>query len=279
MWFRVQSVMVLIHAAMVLAIGLLALSGTAIGQEPARSEFYCDDRGLGHWFYCRTEVEEEDEAAENVATPDPSEMTRAELLETAEAFRQRLEEQRLLAVYAPTRENVMEYQQLQWQATSRAATFSDHWRRNTWGNSELDYTVQRPVAQYARHAWLDERGDELSQTLSNMSDNYGLFYFYRSDCPYCQRFSPVLRGFADQFGVEVRAISVDGGPMDDFPNARRDEGQFARLLQGQPAVVPAVLLLNTETNEPQWITFGLISGQELAERIFVSITREVGEDY
>ena len=43
--------------------------------------------------------------------------------------------------------------------------------------------------------------------------------------------------------------------------------------------MPAVLLLNTETNEPQWITFGLVSGQELAERIFVSMTREVGEDY
>ncbi len=279
MSFRVQSVMVLIQAALVLAVGWLALGAPAHSQELARSEFYCGDRELGHWFYCRPEVEEEEDTATSMAEPDPSQMSRAEMLESAEAFRQRLEEQRLLAVYAPTRENVMEYQELQWQATARAATFSDQWRRNTWGNSELDYTVQRPVAQYARHAWLDERGEEVSQSLSNMSDSYGLFYFYRSDCPYCQRFSPVLRGFADRFGVEVRAVSVDGGPMADFPNARPDEGQFARLLQGQPAVVPAVMLLNTETNEPQWITFGLISGQELAERIFVSMTREVGEDY
>jgi len=253
-------------------------SAPSLAQEREGEGFYCGDRDLGHWFYCRSEEPADEEPAE-AATPDPDEQSRAELLESAEAFRQRLEEQRLLAVWHPTEENVMEYQRMQWEATARSATFSDQWRRNTWGNSELDYTVRRPVAQYARHEWLDQRGEEMAASLANMSDSYGLFYFYRSDCPYCQRFSPVLRGFADRFGVEVRAVSVDGGPMADFPNARRDEGQFARLLEGQDAVVPAVLLLNTQTNEPQWITFGLISGQELAERVFVSMTREVGEDY
>lgn len=268
------------QAALAGMITLCMVGSAGHAQSHARGEqneqFYCGERSLGHWFYCRTEEEEE---AEPQAAADPSTMSRSQLLESAEEFRQRLEEQRLLAVWAPTQENVQAYQEMQWQATMRAATFSDQWRRNTWGNSELDYTVQRPVAQYARHEWLDQRGLEMDDALEHMSDNYGLFYFFRSDCPYCQRFSPVLRGFADRYGVEVRAISVDGGPMPSFPGARRDEGQFARLLAGQPAVVPAVLLLNTETNEPQWITFGLVSGQELAERIFVSMTREVGEDY
>ena len=64
-----------------------------------------------------------------------------------------------------------------------------------------------------------------------------------------------------------------------FPDARPDTGQFSRLLQGRQAVVPAVLLLDVETDTPHWITFGLISGQELAERIFVTMTREPGEDF
>tara|TARA_R110000744_G_scaffold91550_1_gene177550 strand:- start:74100 stop:74921 length:822 start_codon:yes stop_codon:yes gene_type:complete len=264
------------RALFIASLAALAAAGPneAIGQ--GEDDRYCGSQNLGHWFYCHPP---QDEAERDPEASDTAQMTREAVLESAEAFRQRLEEQRLLAVWAPTQENVMTYQQMQWEATVRAATFSDQWRRNTWGNSQLDYTVQRPVAQYARHEWLDQRGAEMTEALAHMSDEYGLFYFYRSDCPFCQRFSPVLRAFADHYGAEVRAISVDGGPMPDFPGARTDAGQFQQLLAGQPAVVPAVLLLNTQTNEAEWITFGLISGQDLADRIFVTMTREVGEDY
>lgn len=265
-------------SAAVCAASIVALSAVAAPAAGADEgdDLYCAERSLGQWFYCRSpEPEPEDEQTPAAPPPRTDEQLEAE----AEEFRQELERARLLATYAPTAERVAHYQQLQWQATERAALFADHWRRNTWSDASLDYTTIRPVAQYAKHEWTDQRREEMTDDLADMSDSYGLFYFYRSDCPYCQRFSPVLRDFADRFGVEVKAVSVDGGPMPDFPNAERDQGQFQRLLEGRQSVVPAVLLLNTETRTPHWITFGLISGEELAERIFVTMSREPGEDF
>ena len=263
-------------AAMTFVAGFPATAQTPF---ETGSRFYCGDRDLGHWFYCSRPEPEEEEERPDVTMPPPALSSREEELERARTYVQEIEEARLIAAYNPTPENVLYYQRLQYDMTERSAMFTDRWRRNTWSDAALDYTTERPMAQYARHEWLDQRSAEIEQDLADLSDQYGLFYFYRSDCPYCQRFSPVLRAFADRYGVEVRAISVDGGPMPDFPGARRDTGQFERLLQGRSSVVPAVLLLDVETDTPHWITFGLISGQELAERIFVTMSREVGEDF
>lgn len=269
-------------AARAVCVLVLAFSGlapvSAIAGE--RDDLYCAERGLGHWFYCtrpepEAEVEEQAEAA-----PPARPMSEEEaLLAEAEAFQRRLDELRLLAAYAPTEERVRTYQAMQWRAMEGAALFSDYWRRNVWSDPALDYSVRRPVAQYARSEWIDQRSMEMTADLAGLSERYGLFYFYRSDCPYCARFSPVLRYFADSHGVEVRAVSVDGGPSPEFPDARLDTGQFELLLGGREAVVPAVMLLNTETNTTHWVSFGAISGQELAQRIFVTMSREPGEDY
>ena len=257
----------------------MASPASAQVREPERSGLYCG-RDLGHWFYCsRPEPESEEELEPTAAPATPIPATREQVLEEAQAYVAELENARLTAAYSPTPENVRYYQELQYDATERAAVYTDHWRRNVWSDASLDYTTRRPMAQFANHTFVDERAAEMETDLANLSDDYGLFYFYRSDCPYCQRFSPVLRAFADRYGVEVRAISVDGGPMPDFPNATLDRGEFARLLEGRESVVPAVLLLDTATNTPHWVTFGLISGQELAERIFVTMSREVGEDF
>jgi conjugal transfer pilus assembly protein TraF len=265
--------------AAVLAAAPMAGPTGAQSREPVASGLYCG-RDLGHWFYCSRPAPEPDAQREEAVSPAAAiRATREQTLQDAKAYVAELEHARLIAAYSPTPENVRYYQELQYDATERAAVYTDHWRRNVWSDASLDYTTRRPMAQFANHTFVDERAAEMTTDLANLADQAGLFYFYRSDCPYCQRFSPVLRGFADRYGVEVRAISVDGGPMPDFPNATPDRGEFARLLEGRQSVVPAVLLLDTETGTPHWITFGLISGQELAERIFVTMSREVGEDF
>jgi conjugal transfer pilus assembly protein TraF len=64
-----------------------------------------------------------------------------------------------------------------------------------------------------------------------------LFFFYRSDCPYCHAFAPTLAAFQARHGIQVVAISVDGGPLPGFPNARPDNGIATTLKVSQ---VPAV---------------------------------------
>ena len=254
--------------------------GSSAAQPSEGDALYCEKRSLGTWFYCETPEPEEPEPAPEIAPPTLPPLTSEEmLLQDAKAFQQAVEDARMLAVYDPTPARVEHYQFMQAQAVYKATMFADHWRRNTRGNPDLDYTTRRPVATYAKQTWMDVRRDEREQVLADLSKEYALVYFFEGTCPYCQRFAPVLKRFSEKYGVHIKAVSVDGLGNQHFPNAERDQGQFTTLLAGQRRVVPAVMLYHRETKAPTWLTFGLVSQEELAERIFVTMARPVGEDY
>jgi len=63
-----------------------------------------------------------------------------------------------------------------------------------------------------------------------------------------------------------RAISVDGGPMPGFPQARTDNGIATALKVAQ---VPAVFLAQPLTGKITPIGFGVLSESQLLERIAV----------
>ena len=96
-----------------------------------------------------------------------------------------------------------------------------------------------------------------------------LFFFYRSDCPYCHAFAPTLAAFQARHGIQVVAISVDGGPLPSFPNARPDNGIATALKVSQ---VPAVFLAQPFTGRITPIGFGVLSESQLLERLAIVST-------
>ncbi|MEM9838017.1 MAG: conjugal transfer protein TraF [Pseudomonadota bacterium] len=259
-------------ALAVLAFLVLA-APPASGQERAPDGFYCDQRKLGRYFYCRPPEGKKDEQSADLSTARiPT--ARAEV----DAIQAELEELRAEAVLRPTTASVSAYIRFQREQLDRASTFSDVWRRALWADPSLDYNLQRPVSGYAKRAWLDGRKEERAEALAALSERYGLFYFYAASCFACQEFSPVLRAFADRHDLTVKAVSVDGGPSAEFPDAVRDSGQMARMgLGGAPT--PSLVLFDTQTRAVTPVAFGLVSQAELEDRIFVLTRTEAGKDY
>jgi conjugal transfer pilus assembly protein TraF len=93
-----------------------------------------------------------------------------------------------------------------------------------------------------------------------------LFFFFRGDCPYCHAFAPTLEAFQARHGIRVVAISVDGGSMPGFPDARRDNGIATTLKVTQ---VPAIYLAQPFTGTITPIGFGVLSETQLVERIAI----------
>lgn len=246
-------------------------------QEPLADTLYCAERNLGRHFYC--------DRAESRALSDP-EMIEAvysgppapTALEEVAAIRAQLEELRAEAVLRPTPENVVAYIRFQRQQLDRASVFSDVWRRALWTDPSLDYTLERPVSGVSKHVWLDSRKEDRGAALAALNERYGLFYFYAASCSACIEFSPILKAFADRYGIAVKAVSVDGGPNVHFPDAVPDAGRMARLgLAGAPT--PTVVLFDTQTKSITPVASGLVAGSELEERIFVLTRIEPGEDF
>ena len=75
-----------------------------------------------------------------------------------------------------------------------------------------------------------------------------------------------LAAFQVRHGIQVVAISVDGGPLPSFPNTRPDNGIATALKVSQ---VPAVFLAQPFTGKISPIGFGVLSESQLMERIAV----------
>lgn len=291
--------------ALALAAGVGPASAQQVRPDNASAEEYCR-RDLGMWFYCQRP---EPPAEEQPATASPALAPAAVPPEVAELeeYQRRLEQARQVAVWRPTPETVEEYYRLQQVALEKGGLFADHFRRLVWTTPELDYTLERPVMEVAKHGWTDDRLADRDLFLRGVSDKVGLFYVYRGSCGACTIASPIVRAFADRYGVTVRAVSADGAPNQHFPNAVRDQGQLAAW--GVRQTTPALLFFQASDVDPRTgqirprrirgsngqmiellpctkpqgcLTYagaGVMALDDIAERLFVLLSKEPGTDF
>ena len=268
-----------------------ALAGTLVWSvlgAPVAAEWrsWCGDRAagasLGWHFYCDPQEEPpETEAAPQTAPPVVDERSATERIE---AMRKALEEARAEAILDPTPEKVAAYLRLQQETLAKAAAFSDAFRRTVWATPELDYTLRRPVGALAKRVWSDGRREARDAALARLGERYGLIYLGRAGCAGCRVFGPLLRAFATRHGLDVLAVSLDGGALEGWPEAVTDNGHAARLGLGggpgrSPAPVPGLVLFDTATRRVVPVGFGVMAEDQMAERIFALTALEPGRDY
>jgi len=265
-------------AALCLGVSL-ALSGTAPlhaanedGVEVKQSEdaLYCKERKLGTWFYCEKPKEEPRKAA---ATAQPPARERLAAIGT------QLEELKARAILEPSPENVTAYVRFQREQLDRSSMFADVWQRALWQDPGLDYTLQRPVSTLGKRAWIDQRKSDRDRVMGALSQRYGVFYFFSSSCGACDIFSPILKAVSDKFGLAVLAVSMDGGPSATFPGYMVDSGQYEKLGMGTERQVPALVLFDSVTKQPMPIGYGILSQDEIMDRVFQLTQVQPGSDY
>ncbi len=260
------------------SIALLAVAATPLrAEEPPmvqtgeqQDSFYCQERKLGYWFYC-TRPKAEKPQAENPQQPESA-------TEQLDAVTATLRELKAKAILEPTPANVTAYIRFQREQLDRASLFSDVWQRAIWQDPELDYTLQRPVSTLGKRQWQDDRNAERDAAMARLSQRYGLFYFFAQSCGACEVMSPIVQGVASRWRITVRAISTDGGPSRHFPGYTVETNQRARLGL-EPKITPAVVLWDAVKNRPIPIGYGVMSADELQDRIYLLTSKEAGRDY
>jgi conjugal transfer pilus assembly protein TraF len=204
--------------------------------------------------------------APSAPPPRPTELIAFERLQ------KRLEDTRNIAIMRPTEANVRRYMELEMQVVSRASYFADVAQRVAWATPSLDPTLHgRPVNATALDVFERQQQTDRSASVAHLGQDHVLFFFYRSDCPYCHAFAPVLQAFEARHGLQIVAISVDGGPMPGFPQARRDNGIATTL---QVSQVPALFLAQPASGTITPIGFGVLSESQLLERIAIVTSPE-----
>lgn len=245
----------------------LMLGACAASAQDAASHYWSDSWRGWHFYEEPTPEEQEPPAPPDKTVPSapPAEPLRAPELVEFERLQKTLEEYRNIAIMRPTEANVRRYMELESRVVARASYFADVAQRVAWATPELDPTLQgRPVNAKALEVFEQNELADRSRAIAELGRDHVLFFFYRSDCPYCHAFAPTLEAFQARHGIQIVAISIDGGPMPGFPNARPDNGIATTLKVTQ---VPAVFLAQPFTGRINPIGFGVLSEAQLLERI------------
>ena len=189
----------------------------------------------------------------------PSELARFE------AMQKRLDDLKRVAVMNPTEANLLAYMRYQRMVMNKSEAFAEHWQRLVWTVPELDYGLSgRPTNSMAVAAFDEAQRERQAQAVRALSATHGLLFIFRSDCPYCHRFAPILKRFEQEFGMLVFPVSLDGGGLPEYPSPQLDNGIAARL---NAAVVPALYLTTPSKREIRPVGFGVMALSDLIERI------------
>ena len=184
--------------------------------------------------------------------------------EKIEAQRRELETKLHTAILEPSQQNITTYILAQKALMDQSQRFSEAWKKVVLTTPSLDETLVHPVDQNARHVYYDEQRRELSKKIQGLASEYGLFFFFRKNCPYCHQFAPIVKRFADKYHWSVLGISLDGGNLPEFPHAKRDNGIATRL---SVTHVPALIALHPKTGKLIPLAYGMVSENEIEERI------------
>ena len=184
--------------------------------------------------------------------------------EKIEAQRKELETKLHTAILEPSHENIITYILAQKALMDQSERFSESWKEVVLRTPSLDETLVHPVDQNARHVYYQERHQEITKRIKALAQEYGLFFFFKSKCAYCHHFAPIVKDFAKKHGWSVLAVSLDGGTLPEFPEARKDNGMAARL---QVSHVPALIAFHPTSGQMIPLAYGLISESEIEERI------------
>ena len=149
--------------------------------------------------------------------PDFSKMT---AVEQANILKGYMQEALNRAILNPTRENTATF--LRWQKfwTDRASMFSQSFAAAQLSHPDLDYNLEYPhynsMAPFVQTREQQKQQDAVTQ----LAQQYGMFYFYRGSDPIDVQMAGVVADFAKTNGISLIPVSVDGQIAATLPQSR-----------------------------------------------------------
>ena len=260
-------------AALLVSLACFALSGgeAAAGDSP---DSYYEGKEEG-WFWREIPFTTEESLKAKEAEPPvlPSEMApEVSALMPAPLspawLREKLPELRDRALEDPSPENVKAYFYLQRYAMDLAQRFALAAQKVVLSDPALDENTRRPISSYGGQVFDEVARTNRIRIASKIADMAGVWYFFRSDCPYCRAQNPILQRLQSRIGLAVLPIALDGRPMPEASFVRfvvdRGHAQLLGVTQ-----TPTLYLVR-KPNEFVLLSEGLLTDDALLERMVLA---------
>lgn len=245
------------------------------GESSWWSESPWEDTDRGFFWYPEPKTEQ---PVEPPATPPKPRSYRD--MTSMEDLQKELKRLKDLAIMNPTEQHVLDFLEANNWVMDKSSTFADVSRRVVWANPSVDYNSRHTTVNSSLSRQRDYRKTDVRQNIVALARDHGIVFFYRSDCRYCHQMSPILALLRAQYGIEIMAISMDGGPIENFPNALPDNGISRVVTNGQGVqTVPAMFLVQKTTKAAVPLGTGVVSADDLIERIWIMTHTKPGQEF
>jgi len=241
------------------------------GQSVAGNDRWWEKDNEGWFFYKNTVIPKDDESEETVKKEAPGKPSQPNLPSYpvkqklfTEQVKEKGSEMLSTAMQYPSAENIRNY--LRWNKFMMdvSSNFAVAWQKELMRNPDLAYDM--PIVDADKDIYIREKSREADRIIYDLAKQAGLFFFYRTTCPYCQRQAQYLKEFSDTYGFQVKAVSLDRGIYPEFPDALMDNGISVRLGVER---VPAVFLAFPDEKRFERLSAGIVTFAELRQRILL----------
>ena len=270
-------------------LALICAGNAAVAETAFRLDLCGDARTKGWSYYCTPPVPveepvvEEQEPVDVIAAPNEAEPSVPEVGPATQAilaFRAEVDEIKYKAVLDPTPENVQAYMEIQKQIGDQAGVFTETWQRVLYGTPHLDANTEYPLASAGIGVYQEQLKAARQAALERTAATRGILYIFEGSeaCGICKVQGEVLQDMRARYGIEILAVSKDGGGDANFPDAVVDTGQLEALgLAEFPA--PTIALINPNSKEVDVIGSGLLTADQVLERVYVVTEVPEGQRY
>lgn len=180
-----------------------------------------------------------------------------------EAFKKLFTEVEAYAMSYRTLSNFEDYAKMRTVMVNRSMEFMNV--GTLWAQLNPEDTTEswHPTSAFGQNAYQAEVSTIKSDYIRANRDDYGILYFYRTDCNFCQKQAPVIRYFE-----EMSTWIIKGVDTDKYPDS------MARF---NIKSVPTLILIERKTERWLPLSSGLMTAEEIEDRLYRTIKYLKGE--
>ena len=195
---------------------------------------------------------------------DKHDLTKEEAEEILSEEKTTLKQLLSLALLAPSATNVENYLKEQKKWLDQSARFANMWQKVLLTQPLLGDFLTNPTTSFGIQARKDLELQRKKQLLKRLSETRFLLFLFRGQDSFSQKAAEVVQLFASMNGWKVKAVSLDGYPVEPFANYEVDNGISQALGN---TVTPSMFVIDPSTAQAAPVGVGLISVSQLEANI------------
>jgi conjugal transfer pilus assembly protein TraF len=157
--------------------------------------------------------------------------------EEVELFAKELEERKFVMLARPTVKNVKAYRDKEQEMWQKAIKLDEATRMANFLYPQLYDHMLEPTNAMAVKLKREIEGGAQEELIKEFATKFDLVLFFRAGCKYCKAFEPVLANFAQKYGFNIEAASMDGEKSEFFKTSNANEVANRLGIEATPTVI------------------------------------------